>query len=339
MVQAQFDRWSACSGGLVLLDAAGIVCAYDGKFGQLFAVPSQLPVPDTVIERIFPPGLRPRDLVLSATAGIHHEHGKVFRLAAAGNQAVLARLQLQRIGDWCILGIHLTDCDRQSPEPGFLDDQFATRRDIAAYLHDTVSQHLVALSFLLARLRRDPAIASAPDFVRTVALFDTCSRDLRVLSDALTPALSATGECSADEAISALQWYVEHLRDDAGLPVRFDAVGHSGASGSINPVFRAVLGATLQRWAEVAINHPHAGETHILLAQAAPGLVLQFLSSQSADPGIAAILSSSVLRESVRAAGGNLGTVTSHKGESACLTFPDIAVQIMKPLTDTSFND
>jgi hypothetical protein len=276
---------------------------------------------------------------LSAAAGIHHEHVKVFRLAAAGNQAVPARLQLQPIGDWWILGIHLAGDDRQTAEPGFLDDQFATRKDIATYLHNTLSQHLVAMSFLFARLRRDPAIGSAPDFVRTVALFDTCSRDLRVLSDALTPALSATGECSADEAVSALQWYVEHLRDDAGLPVRFDAADHSGASGSISPVLRMLLCAALQRWAEVAINHPLAGETHILLTQAASGLALQFLSSQPADPGIAAILSSSVLRESVRAAGGNLGTVTSHKGESACLAFPDIAAQVMEPLTDTSFND
>jgi hypothetical protein len=222
--------------------------------------------------------------------------------------------------------------DEHAPELGFLDDHFASRSNIATYLHDTLSQHLVAMSLLLNRLQRHAADGSAPDLVRTLALCERCSRDLRVLSDVLTPALSTTEACNGDEAISALQWYVEHLRDDTGLRVRFDVDrGGLDATCSVTAVSRTLLASALQRWAEVAINHPPAGETRIRLTCAANGLALQFLSSQPADPGIAAILSSSVLREGVRTAGGNLGRVASHNGESACLAIPEI--------TETSFNE
>jgi hypothetical protein len=266
---------------------------------------------------------------VSAAAGNYQEKDKVLRLVGSANKAIPARLQLHRIGAWWILGIHIAGDYEVPPELGFLNDHLASRSNIATYLHDTLSQHLVAMSLLLTLLQRDPALGSSPDLIRILALCKTCSRDLRVLSDVLTPALSSAEECNADEVISALQWYVEHLRDDTGLRVRFDADRGSGASFSVIPIRRTLLGAVLERWAEAAINHPLAGETRIRLTLAPHGPALQFLSSQSADPGIAAVLSSSILRESVRAAGGNLGPVASHNGASACLVFPGI--------TETSF--
>lgn len=71
-------------------------------------------------------------------------------------------------------------------------DRMDEFRDIARFLHNTVSQDLVALSFSLDALqtaRAEPALQ--PDLESALRLIDRCCRDIRVLSSLVTPPLLA----------------------------------------------------------------------------------------------------------------------------------------------------
>lgn len=120
-----------------------------------------------------------------------------------------------------------------------LNQMQGERRKLSRFLHDTVSQDLVALSFSLNRLQREQCSAPALQALdQSLHLLDRCCRDIRQLSYILAPP-------SFDEIglIPAFEWFAGELQREAGMEVDldFDAL----AAETAKPL-QAILFATLQ---------------------------------------------------------------------------------------------
>ena len=81
----------------------------------------------------------------------------------------------------------------------------AERRDVSRFLHDTISQDLVALSFTISKLQ------AHMDGADGLNLIDRCCRDIRLISYILAP--PSTGEAGL---AAAIEWYTEYL-EEAGI--------------------------------------------------------------------------------------------------------------------------
>lgn len=225
-------------------------------------------------------------------------------------------------------------------------DQLASRKDIARYVHDTASQSILAVALSLARLRRNPVFASAPGFARAVELCDLCSRDLRVLSDVLSFPVSCAGDSEgSDDPVSALQWYVQTLKEDSGLNVTFEATGGMPEDFvALGEVARALICAAIHRWAESAINLPSSDRTlstatRICLTRSHHGVELQFSSDRPGDPSVAALQSSSLFQGRLRAIGGSRETGLAHGGSSVSLVLVEadlVEAGLVEADSDTS---
>lgn len=319
------------SGGLVLLDSSGTICSCNETFFEVFS--------GTKISEIFPPGFRPYDLLRTAELLCGTHLTRQCTLSMPGGEQKSAKLLLNQIGPWWLLAIELPSGASQNEnypavDLNFLEDQMASRIDIAKYLHDTVCQNLVAVSLSLARLQRNPGIATAAGLASAMELCDHCSREVRASINVLAPPLSTSEPAddvlaeTADNAVSTLQWYVANLRETAGLRVSFAASSNDGLDGrgsqfslQTSRFVRTLLCAAVQRWAEAAINR--SAPTSILLTRQARGLELQIQSECPGDPPIAAVLSSSLIRESLRAIGGTIESRFSPAGDSVRLVISD----------------
>lgn len=320
--------------GHLLLDSSGRVNGRDRKFQQLFAVSENAVLQDADIDAIFPAGFRPRDLI----AGIAPENPARCVLGSAPGQRLRATLKLEPMGECWLLAIFadaedaITLPGRVIPPPAaqsaFLADLHTTRSDIARYLHDTVCQSLVALSLSLARMQSDPGLESMPALLLAADWCDTSSHDLRCLMEILSSPLSSHED---DCVVSDLSCYVRHLREDAGVNVRFEGVfGTAGSGGgadlslATDPIAASLISAALQRWAEAAMNQsacdgdPEAS-TRISLRQSPNDTEFQFLNARHGDAAIEALLTSALIIDGVRATGGSLAPIPGQTGSSALL--------------------
>ena len=196
----------------------------------------------------------------------------------------------------------------------FLEAQSAGRKNVSQYLHDTVSQQLVVLSFSLGKLRHATEAISSPDWGETFEVVDRCCRDLRVISYALAPPVFEDTGLNA-----AFDWYSGHLREDAGIDVEF----HCGTvQEHFAPGVREVLFAALQEWAGRAIRSPGPVRTVISLNSDEDGLELAFICDDPENAAVAAVCGSPVIRERVRALGGFASTGPEEAGLSARIRFP-----------------
>ncbi len=92
------------------------------------------------------------------------------------------------------------------------------RSTTSRFLHDTVSQDLVALSFSLSRLQQNQQTAAGLQAIsQSMELLDRCCRDVRLLSYLLAPPLF-----EEIGLIPALEWYGGHLQREAGMSVELD---------------------------------------------------------------------------------------------------------------------
>jgi signal transduction histidine kinase len=189
--------------------------------------------------------------------------------------------------------------------------QLEDRRNIAHYLHDTVSQDLVLLNIALNMLRRDAALAAAPGFSRALEMASRCNSSLRALSYVLSP--PALEDLSTE---AALEWYVQHLREDAGIDVWFECEGEWVPHERSHLLFLTAV----QRWAEIALRQKPAARTTIRLTAGPCEIGLEFLCLDDADLSIAAVTSSVQIVASLRALSGTMLPIQGYSGASIRLS-------------------
>lgn len=89
------------------------------------------------------------------------------------------------------------------------------RSTTSRFLHDTVSQDLVALSFSFSRLQQNPQTAAGAQVVaQSLEVLDRCCKDVRILSYLLAPPhIEDIG------LIPSIEWYGGQLQRESGMNV------------------------------------------------------------------------------------------------------------------------
>jgi PAS domain S-box-containing protein len=173
------------------------------------------------------------------------------------------------------------------------------RRDISSFLHRTISQNLVALSFSVSKLHADvegDALAATAN--GALDLLDRCCRDVRVISYMLAPPVPF--ETDFDALVAS---YVDYLRDEVGLTIALETVS---APGNMSPEVQSLFFATVQEWTSRAIRKNPVAHLEIRFdTEADASGRRQIVLELESTPGGPAILDSWVLfRECAGALGG-----------------------------------
>lgn len=142
--------------------------------------------------------------------------------------------------------------------------QEAERSEISRFVHDTIAQNLVALTFNLGQSRQDQATS---DSARTVDLADRCCQDIRLLVYLLaTPAL---GNDSLAEAIGR---HVGTLRESGVL----DIVFHSELQHDlISPEACTVLLSAVHKFTATAVTNRAGKRLSVVLKRDGLSAVLE----------------------------------------------------------------
>ncbi len=145
----------------------------------------------------------------------------------------------------------------------------AERRDVSRFLHDTISQDLVALSFTISKLQSQSDGANALD------LIDRCCRDIRLISYILAP--PSTGEAGLGTAI---EWYTEYL-EEAGIET--DVEFAPGVDESLSLEATDLFLTAIQEWTARMIRKRLRARLFIGLHGNGTGIVLELKSVGDRD--------------------------------------------------------
>lgn len=194
----------------------------------------------------------------------------------------------------------------------FAADRAAEMRGISRYLHDTVSQELVAAAFSVSSL--GPAVSSEPlrtDFDSAVCAIDRCCRDVRVLSSVLAaPPLDGTLLDISIEELAAV------VRDEAGIPIALDI---EPVSGSISDDAQLLLLTVMKCCIARAIGSRAGPSITTRLRSRTDGA---HLALEMAPPPPAFQDGWATLRERARALGGSLSIESDSQRAAAFIFLP-----------------
>ena len=182
-----------------------------------------------------------------------------------------------------------------------IKDRMAELRDISRFIHNTITQDLVALSFNVNE-RETTALT----------LVDRCCRDIRVISCMLAPPLLS--ETTLEESI---ELYAGYVREEAGLPVVVDV---DPVSGTVSPEAQALFFVAVQKWLARGILSRSRPEISVRLRNRGLGTVLEL---EMAPPAPAVSVSGwAIIRERARALGGEVDIAGDSTRVSAKLSLP-----------------
>jgi PAS domain S-box-containing protein len=132
-----------------------------------------------------------------------------------------------------------TVTDSNSSE--FITDQTAELRNMARFLHDTISQDLIALSYNVSYLETAAIDQSAQAHSRAAAdLIDRCCRYIRVMSFMLAP--PSPPETTLEASVGQ---YADFMREEAGLALVAEIDLHPA---TVRPEVQVLLFAALRKW-------------------------------------------------------------------------------------------
>jgi signal transduction histidine kinase len=193
----------------------------------------------------------------------------------------------------------VTNAASASVSAQIMRERTMERRDISRYLHSTISQNLVALSFSVSRLQaetRGAALAGSASHV--MDLIDRCCRDVRVVSYMLAPPF--TSESSLDALIES---YADYLRDEVGLAIHLETVP---MPEQVSPEVLSLLFAAVQEWTARAIRKSPQAQLAIRLgtARRAEGRDQIVLELESTPGALETGAGWAIFRERVQALGG-----------------------------------
>jgi signal transduction histidine kinase len=208
-----------------------------------------------------------------------------------------------------------------SLSPVLMTDRTAESRDMARFLHDTISQDLVALSYNVSYLEtiavNQPARAHAES---ALDLVDRCCRFIRAMSFMLAP--PSPPETSLEESI---RQYVDYMREETGLQATacIDSV-----PVTVPLEAQSLLFAAVQKWIEQGIRTLGKPAISVRLWNRGSGTVLEMETVRCASaPPVESRPRSpntgwALIRERTRALGGEFSIDGDSTGIFARISFP-----------------
>jgi signal transduction histidine kinase len=173
--------------------------------------------------------------------------------------------------------------------------------DISRFLHNTITQDLVALSFNVGRHE-----------TTALGLIDRCCRDIRLIDCMLSP--PSLSETTLEESIER---YAGYMRAEAGLPVTVDI---DPVSGTVSPEGQVLFFAAVQKWFVRGILSRSGPDISVRLRNRGLRTVLEL---EMATPALATAHSGwAVIRERARALGGEVDIAGDAKRVVAKLSLP-----------------
>lgn len=230
-------------------------------------------------------------------SGIRDAAGRVTRMVcnAAGNAAVLDALSTELMADRA--------------------EEFL---DISRFLHKTVAQSLVALSFEAGKLEG----ILMPGLAQAVGdLIDRCCRDIRMVSYMLAPVLLPG--CTLEDSI---RYFTNCLCEEAGLDITvdFDAV-----PVNLPREGQLLLSAAIQEWANRWIRNRPEAKLAIGLGNDGLAIVLELemvLTGPTAPSPADWLLGGwTLIRERARALGGKFDLTGDSMRYFARISLPEPA--------------
>jgi signal transduction histidine kinase len=150
----------------------------------------------------------------------------------------------------------------------FITDRTAELRNMSRFLHDTISQDLVALSYNVSYLETVAMDQSGQTHVRSALdLIDRCCRYIRVMSFMLAP--PSPPEISLEASI---EQYTEFLRLETGLAVTTDI---DAVPPGVLPEAQLLIFAAVQKWIAQGIRTCRKPGISVLLGNRSAGTVLE----------------------------------------------------------------
>lgn len=190
-------------------------------------------------------------------------------------------------------------------------DRTAELCEISRFLHDTISQDLVALSFTVSHLQTMALDAPARTEVESaLRLLDRCCREVRLIGSMLAP--PSIADITLDAALGQL---VQFLHDETDIPVTLD----------LDPVpalpqeSQLLLIAAAQTWFARAIRR-RAGRSLSVRLRERPNQVV--LGLEMSPPPSGALAGWTVLRERACALGGDFSIKSDSGRVVASVSLP-----------------
>jgi len=189
----------------------------------------------------------------------------------------------------------------------FVDERVRELKDISRFIHDTISQDLVMLSFALA------GVESSHE------LLDQCCRDIRLLSSMLTPPHlpAATFEASLEQHAASLR-----AETDLAVTLDLDPVSDGLSTGT-----QLLLAAAFQLWAGRGIRARPRPALRAHLRNRAGWIVLTLETAWSSPRSVTAtdLDGWSLIREGTSALRGRFALVggVGASGYTLSLMFPE----------------
>jgi PAS domain S-box-containing protein len=295
----------ATGAALVVLDAGGKVVRWNGAAAAITGFPEQEMIGQSLAKTVLSEeeALRWNEEVSRIQEGspplIREYRWKLrdgsARVFGCSNSIICGG----KTGGIAYVVCTVTNAASASVSAQIMRERTMERRDISRYLHSTISQNLVALSFSVSRLQaetRGAALAGSASHV--MDLIDRCCRDVRVVSYMLAPPF--TSESSLDALIES---YADYLRDEVGLAIHLETVP---MPEQVSPEVLSLLFAAVQEWTARAIRKSPQAQLAIRLgtARRAEGRDQIVLELESTPGALETGAGWAIFRERVQALGG-----------------------------------
>jgi PAS domain S-box-containing protein len=205
-----------------------------------------------------------------------------------------------------------------------LTDRTGEFRNMARFLHDTISQDLVALSYHVSYLENTAMDQPARTHIRSALdLIDRCCRYIRVMSFMLAP--PSPPETTLE---SSIEQYMDYLREETGLAVtvRIDPIPVTAPIEA-----QPLLFAAVQKWIAQAIRARGKPAISVHLGNRGAGTVLELETIRAASAPPAGPVPRSLntgwalIRERTRALGGEFDIAGDSTRSVAKISLPDRA--------------
>jgi PAS domain S-box-containing protein len=203
-----------------------------------------------------------------------------------------------------------------------MTDRTAEFRDMAGFLHDTIAQDLVALSYNVSNLETTAMDQPSRTHIRSALdLVDRCCHFIRAMSFMLAP--PSPPETTLEEAI---EQYMDYVREETGLVVaaRIDPV-----RATVPIAAQFLLFVALQKWIEQGIRICGKPAISVRLGNRGAGTVLEMETVCVASARPAGLRPRSpragwaLIRERTRALGGEFDIAGDSTRVLARISFPD----------------
>jgi PAS domain S-box-containing protein len=195
----------------------------------------------------------------------------------------------------------------------FMTDRTAELRDISHFLHNTVSQDLVALAFNLNQLETAPIGAPwRADAESARRLIDRCCRDIRVISYMLAP--PSLSETTLEASIAQ---HADFVREETGLAIALDL---DPVPDTVSSEAQLLLFAAVQSWVGHGIRSGAEPAISVRLRVRSGGVVLEM---EMVPPALVVSLRGwVVIRERARALGGEFDIAGDLQRITARMSLP-----------------